>query len=290
MAAEYQQVDWRVADYATFCLDDDIIDPSTQRPLFIRGPRPQQLEKDAYFVCLGGAHTFGRFCARPFPTILQETLSLPVLNISHGGAGPSFFGGDRLLRYLNNAQFVIVQVMSGRSESNSLFESDGVGYYRRRTDGANLNCDQAFSELLRTKPQPFISKIIEETRGNWCANYRRLLSAITVPKILFWFSTRVPDYKQGWCNLSELFGAFPQLVNAQTVREIQKCCEAYVECTTERGMPQILIDRFTGERTVITDSWTPEPWADNWYYPTPEMHEDAAHLLAPACRSMGRLS
>lgn len=290
MAAEYQQVDWRVADYAPFCLDDDIIDPSTQRPLLIRGPRPQHLEKDAYFVCLGAAQTFGRFCARPFPTILQEKLSLPVLNISHGGAGPSFFGGDRLLRYLNNAQFVIVQVMSGRSESNSLFKSDGIGHYRRRTDGANLNCDQAFRELLRTKPQAFISEIVEETRRNWCASYNRLLSAITVPKLLLWFSTRAPDYRQGWCNLSELFGAFPQLVNAQIVREVQQCCEAYVECTTERGMPQILVDRFTGERTIITDPWTSEPWVDNWYYPTPEMHEDAADLLTPACRSIGRLS
>jgi hypothetical protein len=288
MAAEYQQPDWRVADYAPFCLDERIIDPSTKRPLFIRGPRAAWLEKNAYFVCLGAAQTFGRFCARPFPTLLQEKLSLPVLNISHGGAGPSFFDAKngRLLQYLNGARFVIVQVMSGRSEGNSLFESDGVGYYRRRSDGTNLDCDQAFSELLRTEPQAYVGQIVEETRRSWCASYDRLLSAIAVPKVLFWFSTRTPDYRQGWRNLADLFGAFPQLVNAAMIDAIRRQCEAYVECTTKRGMPQILVDRFTGEKTTVVDPWTSAPWVENWYYPTPEMHEDAATLLEPGCRAV----
>ena len=73
--------------------------PSRLRPLFIRGPRPERLEPGSYFVCLGAAQTFGRFCAQPFPTLLGQRLGYPVLNISHGGAGPSFFciSNERLL-------------------------------------------------------------------------------------------------------------------------------------------------------------------------------------------------
>ena len=91
MAAEYQESDWQIVDYQSFCLDEGIIDRSTKHPLFIRGPGPASLEKGHYFVALGAAQTFGRFCPRPFATILADRLGLPVLNISHGGAGPIFF-------------------------------------------------------------------------------------------------------------------------------------------------------------------------------------------------------
>ena len=37
MAAEYQETDRRIVDYECFCLDQEIIDPSRFRPLFIRG-------------------------------------------------------------------------------------------------------------------------------------------------------------------------------------------------------------------------------------------------------------
>jgi hypothetical protein len=289
MAAEYQEPDWRVVDYEPFCLDENIIDRSTKRPLFIRGPRPEQLVKGGYFVCLGAAQTFGRFCARPFATILKERLPMPVLNISHGGAGPAFFCGNenaRLIDYINGAGFVVIQVMSGRSDSNSLFESDGVGYYRRRSDGAYIGCDQAFDELLRTESRAFILRTVEETRESWRASYRKLLTAISAPKILFWFAARSPAYKLGLTNLPMLFGEFPQLVNQEMVSAVRRHCDLYVECTTKRGLPQILFDRFTGEKTTISDPWQAKPWSENWYYPSPEMHEDAANALEPGCRAL----
>jgi len=289
MAAEYQQTDLRVVDYAPFCLDEEILDRSTKRPLLIRGPRPERLEKGEYFVCLGAAQTFGRFCERPFPAILEERLCMPVLNVSHGGAGPAFFCGSngRLLQYLNDARFVVVQVMSSRSSSNSLFESDGVGHYRRKSDGTYLGCDQAFDELIRSAPRKVLTRIVEETRQSWCESYDQLLSAIRVPKILFWFATRRPAYTQRGKSLSELFGAFPQLVNEEMVSAIRRRCDLYVECTFKRGLPQRLKDRFTGKSITIADPWTSQPWTENWYYPSPEMHVDAADALEPRCREAG---
>jgi hypothetical protein len=246
-----------------------------------------RLEKGGYFVCLGAAQTFGRFCERPFPSLLAERLKIPVLNISHGGAGPAFFDhSPKLLSYLNGARFVIFQVMSGRSESNSLFESDGVGFYRRRSDGQSLGCDQAFGEVLKTQPKATVMRVVEETRKSWVESYRRLTAPIRAPKVLLWFGIRTPAYPQSLRNLTGLFGAFPQLVNEAMVADIRRECDRYVECVTARGMPQLLLDRFTGERVTISDPWTSQPWMENWYYPSPEMHEDAAHALEPACRSV----
>ena len=287
MAAEYQGPDRRVVDYQAYCLDEDIIDPSTKRPLHIRGPRADHLAKGKYFACLGAAQTFGRFCERPFPSILAERLNIPVLNISHGGAGPAFFHkSERLQSYLNDACFVVLQVMSGRSESNSLFESDGVGFYRRRRDGREMGCDQAFAELLMTQSDSTLMRVIEETRQSWIASYAKLTSRVGAPKILLWFATRTPDYAPSFGSLSALFGAFPQLVDRRMVDEVRRQCDRYVECVSKKGLPQVLLDRFTGDRVTITDPWTSQPWSENWYYPSPEMHEDAAKALEPTCRRL----
>ena len=286
MAAEYQDTDWCVVDYETFCLDPQILDISRDRPLRIRGPRPAALAKGEYFACLGAAQTFGRFCARPFPAILEERLSLPALNISHGGAGPSFFSrcSPRLFDYLNDARFVVLQVMSGRSESNSLFESRGVGHYTRRADGAEVGSDAAFDDLLRTATPAIVARIVEETRQNWLGSYRAIVAKLTVPTILFWFSTRRPRYRQRLSGVSGLFGEFPQLVNQAMVRSLRADCELFASCVSRRGLPQKLMDRRTGEAVTVWDPWTASPWDSNWYYPSPEMHADAAEALEPACR------
>lgn len=286
MAAEYQEPDRRVADYAPYVLDDRILDPSRNKPLAIRGPRPGRLEPGGYFVCLGAAQTFGRFCARPYPDLLAERLGLPALNISHGGAGPSFFRGDdpALLSYLNGARFVVVQAMSGRSESNALYRSSGVGHYVRRSDGAAVGCDEAFAALLREKPRRVVARIVAETRGNWLRSYRALLERIEAPTIFLWFSTRPPDYRQGWRSLAALFGPYPQLIDGETAARARALADHSVLCVSRRGLPHPLTDRLTGERVTLADPWTARPWTENDYYPSPEMHEDAAAALEPSCR------
>jgi hypothetical protein len=292
MAAEYQETDWRVVDYECFCLDREIIDPSRFRPLFIRGPRPSSFETGAYFVCLGAAQTFGRFCPRPFPTLLQDRLGLPVLNISHGGAGPWFFcqNNDRLLDYLNRARFVVLQVMSGRSEGNSLFESKGVGHYKRRSDGVEMTSEAAFEELLRTESRAVVARIVEETRTNWLASYRSVLAKLASPTVLFWFSTRKPDHRNANDGLRGLFGDYPQLVNGAMLKALRAECDYFASCVSRRGLPQRLVDRVSGEPVTISDPWTSAPWDKNWYYPSPEMHEDAAQILERSCRKAAGLA
>ena len=58
--------------------------------------------------------------------------------------------------------------------------------------------------------------------------------------------------------------------------EVRPHAQAYVECVTTRGSPQQLRSRFTG--VAITG-----PEAENHYYPSPEMHEDAARALQEIC-------
>jgi hypothetical protein len=278
----YQERDFEIVDYQIYRLKNT--------EFFVRGPEPQNLQEQKYFVCVGAAQTFGCFCEKPYPTLLQEELNIPVLNLGFAGAGPDFFlKNEGLLKYINNSKFAVIQIMSGRSESNSLFDSGGLEYLTRISDGIKTGADDAYTQLLKQNNPNFIKKIIAETRHNWIYNFRELLQKIHVPKILLWFSMRRPFYIASYTSLSGLFRGFPQLVNSTMVAQIRKYCDEYVECISRRGMPQLLISRFTGKPTTVDpadarkDLDTGKRQMFNSYYFSPEMQIDAAHVLKIAC-------
>jgi hypothetical protein len=278
----YQDRDQHILDYDLFEFCG----------LSLRGPKPA-LDPGHFFVCLGAAQTFGRFCERPYPTLLSEQLGLPVLNLSAPAAGPLFFlRRSKLLEHVNRARFVIVQVMSGRTEMNSRFDSSGGGLLTRRSDGSKVAAEPAYRELLETEDVEVVRQLVAETRSNWVAHYRELLATIQIPTVLLWFSRRPPAYQEDYSNVRRLFGAYPQLVNEEMVEELRPNVDDYVECVTSRGLPQPLFDGKTGDPTTVAG---PEVLGDralthNTYYPSPEMHEDAAASLRATAASIARAS
>ena len=79
-----------------------------------------------------------------------------------------------------------------------------------------------------------------------------------------------------------MFGEYPHLVNRAMVEQIKPLADDYVHCVSARGFPQRLVSRFTGEaasvkhRTDLGGTWE----GFDLYYPSPEMHLDAAETLA----------
>lgn len=305
--------DWEVIDYECWQLGET--------GLWFRGPRPANLARGHYITAIGAAQTFGCFCPRPYPSILSERLGLEVVNLGYAGAGPAFFlKQPDVLRLVNESACCIIQVMSGRSTSNSLLQNpDGLGYGRRRSDGALITAESEFQHLLQREwdriplsgsrlqslflastalPIPAVRKVVTESRRNWVRDYRALLQAITVPKVLFWFSKRAPFYVPRYHSRRALFGEFPQLVNASMIRAISPLADRYAACVSDRGSPQQLVSRFSGESTRIdlSKDWKRGSgrngdyqslyrgaWEANAYYPSPEMHEDAAAALGDVC-------
>jgi hypothetical protein len=307
----YQRRDAEIVDYRMYEL------PGTR--LSFRGPAPDTLAAGDYFTCIGAAQTFGCFCERPFPALLAEQLGLPALNLGYGGAGPEFFDRHESLdRYINGGKFLVLQVMSGRSQSNALFDCRGLEYLVRRSDGAAVSAYDGYWDLLNGVPAargrvlwrrvlrralpklvlprllaaPRVRRVVDETRRGWVDAYRRLLSRVEVPVVWFWFSKRAPAYTESLADVDTLFGEFPQLVNEAMVAAVRAQCEAYVECVTRRGSPQPLFSRFTGAPATVNpaldrpDLGGGAPWTHNEYYPSPEMHQDAAAALRPACERL----
>jgi hypothetical protein len=296
----YARRDWRVVDYNMYSL------PNTG--LWFRGPKPEALEPGRYISCIGAAQTFGCLCHNPYPSLLCDRLGLEMLNLGYGGAGPLFFlRHDSLLEYINRSMFAIIQVMSARSESNSLLDSGGLEYLTRRSDGARIGADAAYRDLLRqetrwrirfgSKEMFFfgstpsrIKEIVVETRRNWVGNFAKLLMCIEIPTILFYFSKRRPNYQERYRSVHALLGEFPQLVNSSMISDLKPYADYYVECVSSRGSPHLLKDRFTGKTATVDLSSDRADlqgvWKHNSYYPSPEMHWDAASILEPACRKV----
>jgi hypothetical protein len=278
MGMQYQQRDWDIVDYQEYALT---------KYFYARGPAMPTIEPRQYFACVGAAQTFGCFCEKPYPLLLQEQLRIGALNLGRAGAGPRFFLNDAtLLKYINEARFVIVQVMSGRSEDNSLFRSGGLEWLTRLSDGVDLGAEQAYKQLLESHDADFVANIVRETRTNWIYSFEGLLRAIQPPKILFWFSQRDTQYIELFSDVHSLFGQFPQLINASMVFQLRALCDEYVECISSRGMPQLLLSRFTGQPATVNYGRKGEESRIafyNAYYPSPEMQVDAANILRCVC-------
>jgi hypothetical protein len=175
--------------------------------------------------------------------------------------------------------------MSGRSEDNSRFASRGRGQLIRRADGTRMGAEAAWAALIEHEHPERVAEIVAETRANWIDSFRSLLGRIEVPTVLLWFSKRSPDYQEAHGDVHALFGEFPQLVNRAMVDAIRPLADEYAECVTSRGSPQRLTSRFTGEPATFTDV-RGEHQALNTYYPSPEMHADAAAALVEPCKRL----
>jgi hypothetical protein len=251
-----------------------------------RGPPVQSRE---YIACVGASQTFGRFVQMPFPRLISYALRIDTLNLGRGGAGPEFpLENPALMEHINGSRIVIVQVFSGRSQSNSLFRMAGQTMCGTNlANGSECSADQFYTWLL-TQDTKLAQEIVAETREKYASAMTRLLDAIVPPTILFWFSTRSPDYEECMeLPLTRLFGEFPQLINRAIVERLKGHTSLYVECISKRGLPQLVPGQHSGASAQDSSSTSQKRIVTrNLYYPSPEMHEDAAAALIPACQML----
>lgn len=280
MGQGYQDRDYELIDYELYELS------GIPRPF--RGPRPKSLDRGAFGVCVGAAQTFGCYAPQPFPKLLSEELGVPILNMGVAGAGPSFFlRRNNFIELINQSSFSVVQIMSGRSESNSLLESAGGEMLIRRSDSKQIGAAPAWQQLLDTLSRADLDSLVAETKFNWLSNMKTLLERITVPTLLFWFSERTPDYRPSCDSIYSLFGAFPHFIDLEMMNSLAKVAPC-VELVSSEGLPQTLINRFTGAPSSIImrkDLGGREKQVNN-YYPSPEMHKLAFLSLLPHVRKM----
>ena len=275
----YQRDDALIIDYDLWRL------PGTD--LDIRGPM-SDVNPGHYFTALGAAQTFGRFVERTYPRMISEATGIPHLNLGVSGAGPTFFT-DRpeLMDYINKSQFVIVQMMSGRSVSNSKFDvqtNQGLVKPAGKPGAKWQFAEDAYIEVVKHAEPEELVRFRAEIRARYIAEMSLLLKRISVPKILLYWSARQPDYQSGFKDITEYWGGFPHFVDAQSIEALKPLADDYAEVAGAPGLPQQLRNRNTREPVVV---WPEDRFPNvvrrdcNYYYPSPEMHEEVAAAVLP---------
>lgn len=284
MGLGYQQRDADIIDYQLWQADG--IGPH------LRGPKPDSLVDGEYITCIGAAQTFGCYVENTYVQLVGKETSCQMLNFGVSGAGPGFFlARPTIIEKINSSKLAVIQIMSGRSVANSLFDTDSKEMLTRRIDGAVKGAAPMYADLLAEGNNRLISSVLHETRNNWVAQYLELLESITAPKLLLWISVRPPEYSARLDNVHDFFGDFPQLVNREMVELIRMGADGYIECVSSEGLPQKLYSRHTGKRTAIQkrQDLGGTRKAFNDYYPSPEMHMLAAKMVLACIDSNGEL-
>jgi hypothetical protein len=286
MPVFYQQRDKEFVDYKPWLISKN---PS----FFVRGPKLDQgdLLQGNYFSTAGAAETVGVHCQNPYSNILSGRLNIPCLNLGKGGAGSGFFiqpEMEGIIGLINKGKFLILTLMSGRQTSNSLFITKGL--VECQYNNETMKVDRAW-EIIFDKywhDKSFLQDFIEEVRQVYIKEYLQLLEVINVPVILFYFSQRPVKYSPNWehKNVRSVWAKFPHLIDHRTIRKIRaKSKVKVVECVSVRGIPYTLKDRMGKEKPLYIAE-TNQFHMFHSYYPSPEMHEDAAVLLEPACKKI----
>jgi hypothetical protein len=238
-----------------------------------RGPA---VDPDRPFIAfVGAAQTFGRFCQHPFPTLVGQALRLQSLNLGVGGAGPRLFDAPAFIDWMNRASLVVIQVMAARSEGNSYFDNNATGTSRgvRLSDGKDMRFEEFLADLEAHGDTETRDRAIRESRENLVKRYITLLRKIAKPKVLLWLSVRRPN-EAGDSSI------YPHFVDQAAVNAIRHFADAYVECASDKGLPQ----RLWEAAVPIDGAWVKDGHLTNTYYPSPEMHLETANLLVSACR------
>lgn len=281
--ADYSKRDHEIVDYDFYGFD-------ALPSVGFRGPpfAPDVLASGAYCTAIGAAQTLGVYASKPYPALIAERLGLPCLNLSTGGATAAFFASQTaLIDLANRGRFVILQVMTARAEGNSRGVPVGLNFMRdEQTNETEMT--EAFWMRLLEEERESVPMLIAESLQSWRASYKRLIDQLTVPVILFDFSTKSEDESVNFAATTrdEFYGSFPQFVDAPAIHDVSALCDQFVRCKSPRGLPHPLVSRFTGEPVKVDfaamhGSMAEEVHATNAYYPSPEMHEDAFSALSP---------
>ena len=257
--------------------------------MVLRGPAVDIENQSDYFTCIGAAQTLGVYVSTPFPELLTQQLGMTSWNLGIGGASPYFLlRHPEVFKYINKGKFGILQVMTARDEPNERFEPTPVASIMKDLKrGDIVGSGDAWQRVMNEEPEN-AAQYVAQSRANWEKHMAELISKITVPIIHFWFSPKPLDSKidTSRTTVGGIIDTFPQFINGENLSYIDEKENPLVTCFSDRDMEFDLRSRYTGkvvevDYAVLDRSGKMPSFKENrnFYYPSPQMHWDAAITL-----------
>ena len=264
-----------------------------------------------YVVLFGAAQSMGIQSSEPYFAHLEQQLGLPVLPIAFGGMGAGFYAdllerrahtetGHAVRELVRGARVVVVQAMSGRSQSNSVC----------RVRCNNMYCENGvpFEATVSALGEETRARVLVESKAEWVMDHQQLIKLSA--------STRAPDVQRSVVFLYQSQVAlarrnpfvFPQYVDAQMVDEVRSVLpglstqdgvgrgifvdavlehedpERHVPLSGRRCIPHVECDSRGANACPMEhlENRCECGYLDINYYPTPRLQWATGHRLANA--------
>lgn len=251
--------------------------------LLFRGPRRSLT--DDYVAFLGGTETYGKFIAKPYPTLVEEQLGATCVNFGYPNAGIDAFVHDPfVLDAAAKAQISVIQLMGAANLSNRFYSvhprrndrftnaSTLLKTIYREVDFTDFNFNRhMLSALARISPERF-EAVRTELQEAWVARMRSMLAKVKGKSILLWFSADAPMLDNDVVDQNWL-GPEPLFVTRGMIDKLSDHTTEIVEVTVS----DIAITN--GTRGMVFDELE-HPAAKEMLGPM--AHEEAAQAVADA--------
>lgn len=165
--------------------------------LMFRGPR--RALDGQHLAVLGGAETYGKFVADPWPALVEAGLGRPVVNFGYMNAGIDVFVGEpTVIDACAGAVATVVQLTGVPNTSNRFYAvhprrndrflraSPLMKTIFREIDFTEFNFTRHMLAALQARAPDKFSLLLDELGAAWVARVRLLLQRIDGRVLLLW--------------------------------------------------------------------------------------------------------
>ncbi len=202
--------------------------------LRFRGPQ-RDLSKP-YVAYLGTTETFGKFVARPFPSILSEHLPAQPVNLGMINGGlDAYLNDPAALEVAKKADLRVVQIIGALNLTNHYFKvhprrndrflcaHETLTRLFPEVDFTEFHFTKAMLAALKAQSDERYHMVCDELQKMWLARMTVLLTLLGERTVLLWFANQPPP-KDAIIDPSD-----PMLIDADMVERMRQKTSAFVQ-------------------------------------------------------------
>ncbi len=215
-----------------------------QSKLVFRGPCRNLSGR--YLVVIGGTETFGKYVPLPFVDQLEQSLTVPVVNLGIANAGPDvFLADDEIARIAQGAAAVVVQVVGAHNQTNPYYAvhprrndrvlsvSPGLRNLYPDVDFAEFHFTRHLVQSLRAVSRTRFGVVVAELQALWVERMIALMHRVGPRTVLLWTGSQTPKDAAD----DEVGPTYPALVDRSMMEKVAQHARFQIEIcpTAERG-------------------------------------------------------
>jgi hypothetical protein len=237
-----------------------------------------------YVAVLGGSATFGKYVARPYPTLVEQALGRAVANLGGLNAGPDFYVTDpAALDVASRAEVAVVQITGAEALSNPYYTvhnrrndrflaaTPALRSLFPKVDFTDIHFTRHLLQVLERSDAGAFGELVRALRETWLDRMRQLLAQLPERRVLLWVAEAPPPER-----VVSLDPAPPFIDRALLAALQPEVCELVICTPSPRARAMAAFDRVHPETEVTLAACLPGA----------AVHAEIAEHLSPVLQRM----